>query len=139
MITPEEAQIIVAQLGAMNFFPNNEPAVRATISRLVQRMCDTFQQAQWLVDRMIDLYDRWPGPHELRAVYCSRYKPADGLEGYSAVYPDGIPPERRIEPAHQPLALPPGRIASANPEADAMVSRLMEEQDKKQRRVWRKK
>ena len=41
----------------------------------------------------VALYNEWPGPQEVRAVFCSRFKPADSIEAYSSVYMDGIPSE----------------------------------------------
>jgi hypothetical protein len=47
----------------------------------------------------------------VRAIYCSRYRPKDGIEIYSIVYPDGIPShcERAQLPAGARGALAPSR------------------------------
>ena len=41
---------------------------------------------------------------EVRAVFCSKFKPADGIDVYSAVYLDGIPSEKESAPAVLPAA-----------------------------------
>ena len=114
----------LAGLAMLKYFPSNNDAVLAALARLVVNMCDNEQQVEWLVDRMTSgLYQEWPGPQEMRAVYCSRYKPKDGLNAYSQVYPDGIPASR--EPARKQItaaevkALPPGNVASADMSLEA--------------------
>ena len=84
-----EANAVVDQLTILKYFPSDEGA-RVALGRLLMRMCDEPWKAQWLADRMIDLFSEWPGPSELRAVYCSKYNPADGIECDSEVYLNGI-------------------------------------------------
>jgi len=109
----------LAGLAMLKFFPANNEAVLEGLARLVVGMCENEQQVEWLVDRMTSgLYQEWPGPLEMRAVYCSRYKPKDGLNAYSQVYPDGIPMSkegklRQIAGAEL-KALPPGHVASSD-------------------------
>lgn len=106
---------ILCGLKTLRFFPMDENAMIA-VMRLVSSMCHTEEQVQWLVDRMTGgLYDEWPGPREMRACFCSKYKPKDGQNAYSEVYPDGIPSEkenRRAIAGPQLLALAAGRIAT---------------------------
>ena len=66
----------------MAFFPG-DPEVRAGLISIFMGMIETEEQLDWLVDRALRIYSRWPGVAEIRALYCSRYKPKDGLEGYS--------------------------------------------------------
>lgn len=89
-ITPEEATAAVDELELMAFFPSNA-AARAALAHILMELVDDKERLRWLVDRALKLYTRWPGPAELRALYCSRYKPKDGVETHSTLYPDGIP------------------------------------------------
>jgi hypothetical protein len=66
-------------------------------------------QVEWLVQRAVSLYAEWPGAREIRACFCSKFRPADGLSVGSTVYLDGIPSEKRIDPPAL-LALPPGHV-----------------------------
>ena len=70
---------LVAQLSVLRLFPS-DPGGRVAVAKQLLAMCDNWERAQWLVRRMGELFNEWPGPLEFRAVYCSRYKPKDGKE-----------------------------------------------------------
>lgn len=111
----------VASLKLMKFFPGDEDACLALVTDLGE-MAQTEEQVEWLVRRVRNLYSEWPGIHELRAVFCSRFKPKDGINAYSTQFLDGVPPERpTIQPAR--IALPPGRL-TADDELEAGVRDL---------------
>jgi hypothetical protein len=70
------------------------------------------------------LYDKWPAPHELRAVLCSKFKPKDGIEADSAdqrYIEDGIPSDRPQITAATPKRLTAGE-ASNQAELQQMIS-----------------
>jgi hypothetical protein len=92
-MTNEDATIVVEALSAMKFFPSAEGA-RIAISNQLLSMCSDVTQGVWLANRALTLYGEWPGLPEIRAVLCSKFRPADGIEGSSTVYIDGIPSER---------------------------------------------
>ncbi len=121
MITFEEAHAVINDLGALSFFPKDVRA-RLTLARLLRDFVTTKDQSQWLVRRMLQLFDVWPGPRELRALYCSRWKPRDGVEATSEKYPapPGYPPEHKPEPK---LLFNPSEI-SADPELERAVRDL---------------
>jgi hypothetical protein len=77
--TKDQITNAVAALGALSFFPSDAPA-RAAIMQLIQRMVPTVAQLDWLVSTMLNRVGEWKGPKELRGVFCSRFKPADGIE-----------------------------------------------------------
>lgn len=84
----------IEKLAMLKFFPSDEGA-RLGILDLVCRMAKSEEQVDWLVNRMTNgLYNEWPGPAEMRACFCSKFKPRDGIERHSTVYLDGIPSER---------------------------------------------
>jgi hypothetical protein len=119
-MNPERITILCAPLMLLKFFPTDAQA-RASVILLIAEMATNEDQVKWLVQRMLDLYDEWPGPRTLRAVFCHRYKPADGKDLRTAIcpgYPEGLPSEKPEPPL---LALPPGHAASADPELEAMV------------------
>ena len=72
-------QAAIAQFGMLRFFPADEFA-KAAVMQLLERMATDAEQVNWLVRTILENYDEWPGPRELRAVYCTRFKPADGVE-----------------------------------------------------------
>lgn len=89
---------LVGRLASLRYFPG-EPAAREAIVDLLLSMCDSEQQAAWLVRRMTSgIYNEWPGLGEMRACYCSRFKPIDGIERHSSVFPENQFPEDPTAP-----------------------------------------
>ncbi len=74
----------IASLTLLRFFPAEDIA-RASIMELLSRMIGTVEQLDWLVVTMIDRVGEWPGPKELRGVFCTRFKPADGIEAWCSL------------------------------------------------------
>jgi hypothetical protein len=132
-VSAAAATIAVESLASIPFFPG-ESAARLIIAKEIQRICHSDADSLWLVDRMVRLFgDRWPGPAELRRVYCARRRPLDGIEaeGSSERYPDGIPSEKPKEPAllgaaAGPKALPAGAVASGAQTVERAVLALAE-------------
>ena len=123
-MNPAEIVEILQELRALPYFPNDEYVMNALV-KLCGSMCRSLAEVQWLVNRMTSgIYSQWPGPAEMRACFCCRYKPKDGISAYSTVYPDGLPPDPtappRIEaPAFK--ALPPGREVTADAALDTAI------------------
>lgn len=100
----------------MKFFPSDEGA-KKEIMALIASMCSSDEQVAWLANRTVALHNEWPGPRELRAVLCSKFRPKDGFEVYSDVYPEGIPSEsesinRMLGPAPDKRRLEGGNEAA---------------------------
>jgi hypothetical protein len=105
----------------MAFFPGN-PDTRAALIWVLMELVETEEQLDWLVGRALKVYAAWPGIAEPRALYCSRFKPKDGAEAYSTVYPNGIPSERpttQISTANDTV-----RIVTKDPVMQKAVSEL---------------
>lgn len=113
----------MGRLMAMPFFPTDQ-LVKLAVADEINAIAATDEQLEWLIRRVTVLFSQWPGLSEIRAVYCSRFKPVDGIEVYSGVYPDGIPPERPVL-APVPKGLPPGHVATADVEFDRKVQGLV--------------
>lgn len=94
----ETVSRLVGSLALMKFFPAGDDCARAALIEMLGEMCETEDQVRWLVKRVRSLYSEWPGDCELRACYCSRFTPLDGIRVNSAVFLDGIPSERAAEP-----------------------------------------
>jgi len=112
----------VASLKLMKFFPGDEDACLALVTDFGE-MAENEEQIEWLVRRVRNLYSEWPGIHELRAVFCSRFKPKDGINAYSTQFLDGVPPERPAIPAIRP-ALPPGHRSSVDTSLETAIQDL---------------
>lgn len=104
MISEQALLVAAGRLLAMPFCPADELVKMAILDELPEIVEDD-DQLRWLIARVLKLYNQWPGLSEIRAVYCSKFRPRDGVEVYSAVYPEGIPSE---QPEILP-ALPPPR------------------------------
>jgi hypothetical protein len=100
MIDVKKAMGTVGRLSVLKFFPADEIA-KTEIVALVCRMAKTDEQIEWLVSRVQQLWNEWEGPRELRAVFCSKFTPADGIDAYSQLsrFADGIPGEKSGFPA----------------------------------------
>ena len=93
MIDGKALFTIVAQMGGMKFFPADEHA-RIGIAKQMASMCQSIEQAEWLSTRLQRLFSEgWPGVGEMRAVFCSKYRPLDGAEVHSRVFLEGVPSE----------------------------------------------
>lgn len=122
------------ELALLKFFPTNDVA----LTKLVGVICDmasSQDQVNWLVDSAIALYNEWPGPRELRALFCSRWNPRDGVKAYSQIYPSdeyggGFP--AHIYPPSKKAALPsPKEVrqlesAPMAPESQAVLDEALE-------------
>lgn len=116
-LTPEAAAAAVAKLALMAYFPGDRD-IRAALVWVLLEMVETEEQMDWLVNRALRLYGNWPGVGELRALYCSRWKPKDGMEAFSTVYPEGIPSER---PRPVMRDAPRGQAVTADPALNRQI------------------
>src|SRR5690242_19674631 len=116
----------ISRMSLLNFFPPQ--TAWPALAILIDDMCATDEQVEWLARRVVTLYDSWPGPHELRAVLCSKFKPKDGIEADSEhprYLEDGIPSERPQIAAPIPKRLTAGEV-SEDAECQAIVRHLAE-------------
>lgn len=89
-MTVDEIVPIANGMAAMKFYPGDIDA-RIAIAEELAYMAKNEEQIRFVVRRALGLYSEWPGIREIRALFCSRYRPADGVECGSTVYLDGIP------------------------------------------------
>jgi hypothetical protein len=118
----EDLKRAIGALGLLRFSPLADPETRAAAMEEIAAMCPHLGALQWLPGRVNQLFPEWPGMQAIRAVLCSKYKPADGVDVGCPSFPDGIPSERLEEPER--LALPPGHQASADRELDGIIANL---------------
>ncbi len=108
----------VARLGALPYFPSDDDA-RIAIAEVFAEAAVTIEQVKWTVKHCLKIWDKWEGPHELRAVLCSRFRPADGVEAFSRLpqFADGIPSEYKTTNLQLTGAAPARQLAGdvANP------------------------
>lgn len=129
----EELNAIVSELAALKYFPS-EPGGVLAIVKDVANMVNSLDDARWLVRRMRVLYNEWPGPRELRAVFCYDHLPADGIKAISEVYANGFPEDHAADPARQLWAGPPGKPEPWPEEELAEARRILDEASARARR-----
>ncbi len=128
-MTSEEATMIVEMLSVLPYFPNKAGA-QSLIADEIQSMCQAFEQGVWLARRMSQLVSKWEGLREMRAIYCSKYSPKDGLDATSTLFLDGVPSERAFGPAAiagaNPLAIAAPEMTLADKEANAELQEVVQ-------------
>ena len=71
----------VADISTIPFAPTGE-IERYSLMDLLGRLCDDDPaHIAWLGEKMAGSYAKWPGQVSIRAVWCTRFPPADGVEG----------------------------------------------------------
>jgi hypothetical protein len=102
MITPKAIAAAMGRFSLLRYFPAGDAGI-AALTEMLQEMVTTDEQLDWLSRRVLQLHPEWPGPYEIRAVFCSRYKPKDGVEADSAMakFEDGIPAEHKQHKAEE--------------------------------------
>lgn len=87
--TSKQIEGAVAELGAIPFFPSDAVA-QLVVARHMAKFVGGVAELRWLVDAAVNAMPEWKGIPELRGLYCTRHKPADGIEancslaGYTA-------------------------------------------------------
>jgi len=83
----EHFERTVSTISAMKYFPAGDAGVRDEIMDLLAAMVATAADLEWFRRTLRDTVSEWPGLAELRAIYCTSRRPADGIEGkgFSAV------------------------------------------------------
>lgn len=118
MISENDAIGAVGELGAIPYFPRDEGAHTAIMRALCAFVGETWH-LRWLVDTAVNRMSEWRGVAELRALYCVRFKPADGIEGNVCTIQGYTPAD--CEAAH---SLPPVDFKKLGAADSAALKRL---------------
>lgn len=113
-MSPEAASGAIKILRGFRYYPKENDQFDALVGELLLDMCPSAEAAAWVVRRAFQLWNsEWKGPKELRALLCSKYRPADGVSGFTELFPEGIPSERGLpSPPSYFKRLPPGSVTS---------------------------
>ena len=106
MITKDEMKAAMLQLSMLKFFPQGE--AQKAIAMFLAALCGRGDRLIWLVGQIVNHVGEWPGPAEVRGLFCSRFRPADGIEADCTL--PGFSPEdgERISAARDPKPLVAG-------------------------------
>lgn len=78
-ITEQHLAAALVQLSILKFFPMDELQHRA-MTEYLRRLCGHAEGLAWLVAQLVNHVGEWPGSADVRGIYCTRFKPADGIE-----------------------------------------------------------
>lgn len=134
-LTTDEVQLGMEMLsGVCNYVPAAGSPGRTAAAEELRSMCRNAADMLWLVKRMGQLFSEWPGARSMRAVYCSKARPLDGVETEAICeqYPEGIPSEK-LEAVSAPSypQLRSGDAASNAESVRVTVEALVEAKDMK--------
>ena len=122
-VTAEQAMITVERLAVrMPMVPAGEFAHVELARELLDMVCDS-EDLEWLVREAPRRYATWPGMREIRALYCAKFSPRDGVVVASTVYENGIIPGI-VDPPHLIADSPRGGLISADA-GDALMVRVL--------------
>lgn len=79
MISETQAADAVDELSGIRYFPRGDATVKAVIIKALCAFVGEPHQLRWLVDTANNHMREWMGIAELRALYCKRFTPADGV------------------------------------------------------------
>lgn len=79
------ASAVSIMSGVIRGFPQNVEG-QAFVTHAIEKFVSTREQLHWLVETACERM-RWFSLPELRGIFCSRFRPADGVEGYCAETP----------------------------------------------------
>jgi len=79
-ISDKELEMAAARLALLPFFPAGEVSMSLVMGEL-ERIAHNPERLEWLVDTILSKCAKWEGPAQLRALYSTRWKPKDGMEG----------------------------------------------------------
>jgi len=102
-LTKDGVERAAGRIFLIPFFPSSSETDRATVVDELLCMVHSDAEALWLAYRLVQVFTKgWPGIGEMRALYCKRFKPKDGIELYSQQFPDGFPSEKQLGPIDIP-------------------------------------
>lgn len=81
-----------------------EAGGRASVMLLLAKLCNTKRELNWLVEEVVNKIGTWPGPKELRGIFCTKFDPADGIDAWCSL--PGYRPsdgEQRALEAHEQI------------------------------------
>jgi hypothetical protein len=113
-------------LSLMKFFPSDAD-FRGALVGLLREMCANDEQLEWLAQEMARRSE-WPGPGQMRAIFCARFNPADGVYPVETVKDEDGNPEADAHidwAALTPRELP--RLEAADLTEDKEYQALLEE------------
>jgi hypothetical protein len=126
VISAEAMKRFISAVSVMNFPPTGD-GVPAALAEAIEQFAESDEQLDWLRNQMQIRYQDWPGVRELRACFCSRFEPKDGVS-----IPTDVLAVGGNQAGDTSKRLPPGRAAASDERADtafkiALVTQAMKD------------
>jgi hypothetical protein len=77
--TRNDIEVALSRLRLMAFIPT-DPAFQVSLGELLALICPHKEALEWLVRTLVDRVRKWPGAYEVRALLCTKYDAADGVD-----------------------------------------------------------
>jgi hypothetical protein len=106
-ITQDHLALAIASMSILKYFPMDEIQHRV-MADFLRKLCGHVEGLSWLVSQLVNRVGEWPGPAQVRGIYCTRFKPKDGIEDESGCTIPGFTPddcEGRNKRLDAPLAI----------------------------------
>jgi hypothetical protein len=78
--TDRDLKNALVSLTLLKFFPAGD-ATMTMVAGILSSMVSTKKQLDWLIGTLVNQVGEWPGPAQVRALFCTQFAPADGIEG----------------------------------------------------------
>lgn len=101
-ITEAHLAAAIAGMSILKFFPMDEIQHRV-MAEFLRKLCGHAEGLSWLVQQLVNRVGEWPGPAQVRGIYCTRYKPADGLENFDCTIRGFTPEDCSQKRDHQQI------------------------------------
>jgi len=83
-ITKQHLEESTDQMQMLEFW-RSDPAFIAAVQAYLARICPHVEALEWLTAALVNHVGKWPGPHEVRGLLCTRYDAADGVDAHCSV------------------------------------------------------
>lgn len=84
MITKMDLDRATDQMQLLEFWRNDTGFV-AAVQTYLALICPHTEALEWLTAALVNHIGKWPGPHEVRGLLCTKYDAADGVDAYCSL------------------------------------------------------
>lgn len=119
-MTRQELAAAVEELSAIPYFPQTTGA-KLAIAVQLGKFVENNVKLRWLVDAAVNAMTEWKGVPELRGLYCTRYKPSDGIEGV-CMLPGYAPEDCEAQFSREIYSSPWKELPAGNPFDSDIIS-----------------
>jgi hypothetical protein len=80
-VSKEKVLEVIEVMHALKYYPQDPSGVAdRVLAGILRAMADSDAQLDWLSSQLLNRIGHYPGPAQIRALFCTRFKPADGIE-----------------------------------------------------------